>query len=379
MGRFGGTRVLFEVGNRLERRGHSVTFTTLGYPGEESWFPLRVSRVIYAEKKFRLPGIRYTIPTVLDHALSKFNLPYVIDRIRVLAHAMPQDIDVNVATLCFTGFAVYRSGKGTPFYYVQHFEPLFFSEEYLRNMALESYYLNLSKLVTSKWLEKVIVRLTKEQPILVGNGVNNETFYPRRVNRFKHPVVSIIARGIPWKGDKDVFEALSIVTKKIPDVRLRVTGDLHTFEQFKRTFSRIKSEFVPTPTDEELAKFYSSSDVFVLASWYEGFSLPPLEAMACGTPVVSTDNLGIRDYGIDGWNAVISSPPRNPETLAAGIMKVLRDDALVAELKKNGLQTAREFSFERVVDKLVEAFRSGVQEIRYTPTELISRTLEDIF
>lgn len=375
MRRGGGNRVLFEVANRLERKGHSVTFTTLGYPGSHSWFPLSVSRVIHAEEKFGLPIVKRPLSGAIDFALAKARLPYVVDRIKVLAKAIPKDIDVNVATFCMTAFAVHRSGTGRPFYYIQHFEPLFSEDNYSRAMVLESYYLKLNNLVVSEWLKKLIMELVKEEPILIGNGVNIESFHPRQVKKPDYPVVSSIVRGMSWKGDRDVFEALSVVTDRIPNVKLLVTGDRHAFQLLKMKYPQIRAEFVPTPTDEQLAYLYSTSSVFVFASYYEGFGLPPLEAMSCGTPVVSTDNLGVRDYAVQRRNALIV-PPHDPEKLATAIIEVLSDDDLARELGRDGQNTSKQFSFENVAEKVAEAFESRSSETLYSPNELTNRMVK---
>jgi hypothetical protein len=156
MGRSGGNRVLFELANRLERRAHRVTFTALGCPGTHKWFPLSVSDILYPEKKLRVPITGWLASNTLDYALSKLGLPYLIDRIKVLAQGIPSDVDVNVATYCFTAFAVHRSGRGKMVYYIQHYEPLFFEDRYLRNVANETYYLPLSWIVNSSWARKLL-------------------------------------------------------------------------------------------------------------------------------------------------------------------------------------------------------------------------------
>jgi glycosyltransferase involved in cell wall biosynthesis len=353
--RSGGARVLFEVGNRLERRGHNVTFTTLGSPDSHSWFPLRGPQVTYAETRSgRL------ISGAVDRVLPKLRMQYFMDRVRLLSQAIPEDTDVNIATYCFTAFAVDRSGRGTPFYYVQHFEPLTLADTYLANMALETYYLRLNRLVVSNWLGRVVSKLTKEEPIYVGNGVNTETFHPRQVKRPDCPTVGTIVRGVAWKGEADVFEAMKQVRREKSDVKLVVTGVRDAFEKLEREYPHLNTLFIETPDDEALVQFYSMLDVFVLGSWCEGFGLPPLEAMACGTPVVSTDNFGIRDYALDGKNAIVV-PARNSRKLAEGMRRVLNDENLSEQLENEGLETARRWSFENVVDKLVAAFECHSQ------------------
>jgi glycosyltransferase involved in cell wall biosynthesis len=237
---------------------------------------------------------------------------------------------------------------------------------------LETYYLKFERLVVSNWLASVVSELTEEQPIYVGNGVNTDTFYPRPVKRPDSPVVGTIVSGVPWKGEADVFGAIRHVCADNRDVILAITGMREAFEKLGRANPQLNTLYIETPDDEALARFYSMLDVFVLGSWYEGYGLPPLEAMACGTPVVSTDNLGIRDYALDGKNAIVV-PARNPQKLAQGISRILRDDSLSDQLRKEGVETAQRWSFEKVVDKLVSAFESGPQRARPTLADIESR------
>ena len=76
------------------------------------------------------------------------------------------------------------------------------------------------------------------------------------------------------------------------------------------------------------------ANVFVYASWYEGFGLPPLEAMACGVPVVTTDCGGVLEYAIDGYNSLVT-PIRDPTALAQAIQRLLSDRHLAAQLIQN--------------------------------------------
>ncbi len=81
-----------------------------------------------------------------------------------------------------------------------------------------------------------------------------------------------------------------------------------------------------------LRRFYTTSEVVVLPSLYEGFGLPAAESMACGTPVVAT-RAGALPEVVGEEGAGILVPPRDPQALAAAILKVLQDEA---SQKKNG-------------------------------------------
>jgi glycosyltransferase involved in cell wall biosynthesis len=86
--------------------------------------------------------------------------------------------------------------------------------------------------------------------------------------------------------------------------------------------------------------------LFLYTSYVEGFGLPPLEAMACGTPVVMTDNKGSRDFAVNGFNALISQLG-DVKSLVDNLLKVLQDDKLRDKLIENGLETAKKFTWEK--------------------------------
>jgi Glycosyltransferase len=80
--------------------------------------------------------------------------------------------------------------------------------------------------------------------------------------------------------------------------------------------------------------------------------------MACGTPVVMTDNKGSRDYAVDGFNALISQPG-DVKSLSDNLLKALQDDKLRERMIENGLETAKKFTWA----KTVENFEKALKEI----------------
>jgi len=96
--------------------------------------------------------------------------------------------------------------------------------------------------------------------------------------------------------------------------------------------------------DRDLAALYSASTLFVFPSRYEGFGLPPLEAMACGTPVVTTDAASLPEVVGD---AAFTVDPDDERDMAGAIIALLVQDNLAAELKQKGLLQAARFSWEK--------------------------------
>jgi glycosyltransferase involved in cell wall biosynthesis len=106
--------------------------------------------------------------------------------------------------------------------------------------------------------------------------------------------------------------------------------------------------------DEDLAPLYSGSMFFVYPSLYEGFGLPPLEAMKCGTPVITLNTSSLPEVVGD---AGIMVDPESEEQLINAMYKLYKDKALRKELSKKGLERAKMFSWERMVDEIMKKFK----------------------
>lgn len=105
--------------------------------------------------------------------------------------------------------------------------------------------------------------------------------------------------------------------------------------------------------DEDLPALYSMAEVFAFPSLYEGFGLPPLEAMACETPVVASNVSSLPEVLGD---AALSVDPLDVPALAQAMLRVLNDAALRAALVRRGVAQARKFTWEQAAGKLLEVY-----------------------
>jgi glycosyltransferase involved in cell wall biosynthesis len=106
--------------------------------------------------------------------------------------------------------------------------------------------------------------------------------------------------------------------------------------------------------DEELHKLYVAARCHVHAAHYEGFGLPPLEAMACGTPTIVSNVSSLPEVVGD---AALLVDPSNWEEIAVAIHRLLNDDQLHAEMRDKGLQRARFFSWESAARRTMEVYQ----------------------
>jgi glycosyltransferase involved in cell wall biosynthesis len=105
--------------------------------------------------------------------------------------------------------------------------------------------------------------------------------------------------------------------------------------------------------EDELPLLYNRADVFVFPSLYEGFGLPPLEAMACGCPVVAAGTSSLPE--VLGDAGVLVSPD-DEEEMAGAILQILTDEALRAELSERGLARASGFTWAATARRTIETY-----------------------
>jgi glycosyltransferase involved in cell wall biosynthesis len=109
--------------------------------------------------------------------------------------------------------------------------------------------------------------------------------------------------------------------------------------------------FVP---DDQLPFWYRAADAFVYPSQYEGFGMPALEALASGTPVVTSDVSSLPEAVGD---AALLIDPRSPEQIADALVHILNDADLRAALRQRGLEHARHFTWARTAQVTAGSYR----------------------
>lgn len=109
--------------------------------------------------------------------------------------------------------------------------------------------------------------------------------------------------------------------------------------------------------DEDMAGLYSMADVFVYPSLYEGFGIPPLESMACGTPVVAAGTTSIPEVVGD---AACLIDPTSVEALAGGLARVLNDRGYADDLRRRGAARAAQFTWHRTAQETAATYRRSL-------------------
>ncbi len=125
------------------------------------------------------------------------------------------------------------------------------------------------------------------------------------------------------------------------------------FKRLEELGLREKVKFVGYLAEEELPLWYAAATIFVFPSIYEGFGMPPLEAMACGTPVITSNSSSLPEVV---GPAGITVAPMDVEGWAKAILDLLKDKALRAELRERGFRQAQAFSWRTTAEKTLKVY-----------------------
>ena len=183
-----------------------------------------------------------------------------------------------------------------------------------------------------------------------------------------------LGRLVPRKGIDNVIRALAKLSMRMPSRLLVVGGDTpdpqddHSPEMARlrelaqRAGVADRVSFVGHRSRAELRSYYAAADVFVTTPWYEPFGITPLEAMACGTPVIGSAVGGIKYSVVDGVTGCLV-PPKSPFALADRLSMLQANPLLARAMGRAGLERARSlFTWERVADQLADVYRATLRE-----------------
>ena len=342
--RSGGVALVMEYANRLAVRGWQVYLVV---PGAS------IDAELCAELH---PGVKLCGSKV---NLSDRRSPFAMLTLAMsLVRAIPRS-DVLVATHTPTvvpvSIASRLSRKGRRVWLYMDYAEMF------QGRRIERWLLHTAP----RWFEMIatisnplsqhLMGKTAAAVVMTGSGVRrSDLFRPvsQHTRSQSGPRVLYLGDDRPRKGMAEFLKAAETILPDVPGVRFIIASkrecaiDIH-----------IPHQFYLNPSDQQLAELYQSSDLLVSASWGEGLGYPPLEAMACGTPVVLSDSEGVRDYARDGENCLLV-PSRDPRALAVAMTRVLSDTQLAQRIAHNGLLTAQRYDWEKSVDRFETALAS---------------------
>lgn len=188
----------------------------------------------------------------------------------------------------------------------------------------------------------------------------------------KYPLLLTVGTMEPRKNHVGLIKAFyEIQKKKDAPAMLAIAGDPgnHSHE-IRELVTKLKLErkvrFLGHVTDLELVCLYSQADLFVFPSFFEGFGIPVLEAMACGTPVITSNTSVLPEIAGD---AALLVDPQHIHAIAQSIMSLLHNETLQEELRQKGYQRAQQYTWAisaRQMLSLYQQLYSGEMPKRYS-------------
>ncbi|WP_292460183.1 glycosyltransferase family 1 protein [Methanothermococcus sp.] len=183
------------------------------------------------------------------------------------------------------------------------------------------------------------------------------SFLKQKYN-LNYPFILYVGTLEPRKNIPTLLKALYKLKKQGIKHKLVITGKkgwkyksiFETIEKLNLQKDVIFTGYVP---DEDLPALYNAAVLFVYPSLYEGFGLPPLEAMACGTPVITSNTSSLPEVVGD---AGIMVNPYDVDELANKMYEVLTNDGLREELSKKGLERAKLFSWKKCAEETLKVY-----------------------
>jgi glycosyltransferase involved in cell wall biosynthesis len=342
----GGTRFIMELINALVERGHIVNLVSLGEESELNWIDLKGNKY-FVKRNFLQKVFGFLYRKVFGFQ------PWPEEQTRLLMKAMPK-ADVNIATMSYSVYAAYRTEHGIPFQFFMHNEPLVREKGYLNKVMTESYYLPTKKIVNSTWLAGQLKSVYHQDSVgMVFPAIDHKIFYLQNKKAPKNKTQKIkiisLAKYKWWKGTEDALKAIQIVRDAGYDIEFIMFGNFD-IKTLSNDVKNIPFTFVGSQKNESLAKLYHESDILISSSYFESFPLPQLEAMACGTPVVTT-KYGTEDYVNDHQNALVVEP-KKPEQMAKAIIELIDNPNLYRQFIEKGLKTAQKFTWDNAARDL---------------------------
>lgn len=228
----------------------------------------------------------------------------------------------------------------------------------------------------SQHSKKDIIRylpFTKEKIIVIPNG-KNPAYQPLPVEHVQPvlekltiptPYILYVGSLEPRKNLLRLLQAYACLRQEVTPWHLVIVGaknfwkNAPVVETVENLGLKPWVHFTGFVEEEDLPALYNGADLFVFPSLYEGFGLPPLEAMACGTPVVTSNTSSLPEVVGD---AAIMVDPYDVDAISEAMARVLSDPALAEDLRQRGLLQAEQFSWQKMAEETIEVYKKVLKQ-----------------
>jgi glycosyltransferase involved in cell wall biosynthesis len=319
----GGVKIILEQANRLTKLGIKVSLVC-HYP-MPTWYPVEAKYIevpFDVELSTGIPDCDVIVATYWDH--------------------IQACIDKEIAPVVY-----FEQGDFHLFDYNN-------MDENLKKFIYQQYQLPQFIFTVTKQAANIIKKVYNREAKVIHNAVDTSVFNNKSSNSSNGGIPYILMMGdanVKFKGLDHIIKAYKKVRNTNSDVQLYWITPTNPPNEY----ASIVDKYFVNPSQHKIAELYRGASLYVSASHYESFSLPVLEAMACGCPVVTTGNNGVLEYAKDNYNVLITEIGDSDDT-AKKILKVLRDNDLKEKLVSGGLTTLKTFSWDSITPDLVKMY-----------------------
>ena len=341
LGLTGGMRVLSIYTELLQKRGHKILIVSTA-----TQQPTLVEQLRSLLKGGGWLPAAEKEPSHFD----KVDVEHlVLETSRPITDADVPDADVIMATWWETAEPVAKlsNSKGAKVYFLQHYEAF----DYIPKGRVEATWrLPMHKIAVAQWLADIARNEYDDLSVsLVPPTVDTKQFYDpesrskKQQSKQSVPTVGLYYSTTPWKGCDIALKAFCIAAKKIPNLRLVAFGSGETPPAYLPLPGN--TEYIMSPTQDQLRESYSRCDAWLFPSRSEGFGLPIIEAMACGTPVIGTP-AGAAPEMLAGGGGILVKP-EDPEDMARAIEQICElSEPQWAEMSEKALEAVINYTWE---------------------------------
>ncbi|WP_353990687.1 glycosyltransferase family 4 protein [Lacticaseibacillus paracasei] len=332
----GGYQMVYKYANQLVSKGWQVD---IYYLAER----FMVKPKVFADVKMIVKKVveRFDPDRI---KLKWFSLNPSISEYFHQASSIQQPYDAMIATAVQTAKFVADQGpdQGEKFYFIQALEKWVDGGQ---DEAIKSFHLPLHKVVVAKWLEQLVFENTGERSYIIPNSIDTSEFYPSYPMKGRRNRVALLNHILPEKNSGFGVSVLKEVKKRIPDLEVLMFGVPTKPSDLPDYFHYFQS----ANTSQLREQIYGPAKIYLLPPKIEGWGLTGMEAMACGTALVASDVVGIKEYATDQENAFLL-PVDDKTAFVNTVVKLLKNESACMNIANRGLHDTQNFSLDKSTD-----------------------------
>lgn len=358
----GGAACVLEYARRFAARGHSVSMTTWPkflWPGQQPFPDLGPDIAIHYDTTATAESLPFHLATKNPpDRIGELN--FFTAYMRLIEPAIPE-ADLIIANNWETVIPAWlkaSSGRAKPVHFPQHYDEVFFplndpavgsfqNNPLIKMLCRNSFQMPVHRIANSSWLASEIEKRFGEKVPVVVHGIDCSRFREHPKKSAADGILRVVTYSRPdqWKGFEDAAAAMTVFLRNHPGrAEWHVYGFPHAL---KPDNPIVPYRFHGAMNHDDLSRLYAESDIVLCPSWYESFPLPPIEAMACGTAVITT-SYGTEDYAIDRHTALVVRP-RVVEDMVLALEALAESPDLRMRLARNGRAMAESLTWDRAV------------------------------